>query len=195
MGGTWRFLSAVEGLGSAGMHRLFVALRPPEHVRDQLIDLMEGIGGARWQSEDQLHVTLRFIGEVDRHVANDVVAALGAIHHPAFELAVSGLGCFERGGKPHTLWAGVTPPEPVHLLHKKVDQAIARVGLPPERRAFHPHVTLARLNRATGPVHDFISRTGGVAIPPFTVDAFILYESQLTPAGAVYTEVERYRLD
>lgn len=176
------------------MHRLFVAIRPPASVRDALIDLMEGISGARWQSEDQLHLTLRFIGEVDRHVANDVVAALGTIHHPQFQLAVSGLGLFDRRGVPETIWAGVTPPEPVHALHNKVDQAVARIGLAPERRAFHPHITIARLKRTTGQLHDFLSRHGGAGTAPFEVDSFALYESQLTPDGAVYSEVERYRL-
>lgn len=176
------------------MHRLFVAIRPPEHVRDQLIDLMEGISGARWQGEDQLHLTLRFIGEVDRHVANDVVALLGAIHHPPFQIALNGLGIFDRRGVPETLWAGISPPEPVHVLHNKVDQAVARAGIAPERRAFHPHITIARLGRATGSVHDFLARAGGATSEPFEVASFGLYESQLTPDGAVYTQVERYRL-
>lgn len=177
------------------MHRLFAAIRPPEHIRDRLIDLMEGISGLRWQSEDQLHLTLRFIGEVDRHAANDVVAALGAIHHSPFELAINGLGLFDRRGVPATLWAGIAPHEPVRALHNKIDQAIARVGIAPEHRAFHPHVTLARLNRATGSVHGFLSRHGGIVMPPFQVGSFDLYESRLTPDGAVYTKVETYSLD
>lgn len=176
------------------MHRLFVAIRPPAPVRDTLIDLMEGVSGARWQSDEQLHLTLRFIGEVDRHVAQDVVAALDAIHHPPFRLSVSGLGLFDRRGMPQTLWAGVAPQEPVRALHNKVDQAVARVGLAPERRAFHPHITLARLSRGAGPVHDFLSRRGGTTGEAFEVDGFALYESELTPAGAIYSEVERYRL-
>ncbi len=176
------------------MHRLFVALRPPPEIRDFLADLMGGISGARWQDDDQLHLTLRFIGEVDRHVAKDIHAVLGSIRQPPFELAVSGLGLFDKGGVPHTIWAGVTPPEPVQALHKKVDQAILRVGIPPDQRAFHPHITLARLNRSAGPVHDFLARSGGVESQAFRVDAFGLFESQLTPAGAVYTQIESYPL-
>src|SRR3546814_1491418 len=68
------------------MHRLFVALEPPAAVRHQLLDLMGGIANARWQTEAQLHLTLRFIGEVDRHRAEDVAAALGGIHHRRFEI-------------------------------------------------------------------------------------------------------------
>ena len=176
------------------MHRLFVAIRPPEPVRDQLIDLMEGISGARWQADEQLHLTLRFIGEVDRHVANDVAAALSAIHHPRFRIAIDGLGTFGRRGRADTLWAGIAPHDDVAALHNKVNQALARAGIAPDRRAFHPHVTLARLGRATGSVHDYLTRYGGVSSAPFDVDDFALYESQLTPAGAIHTQVERYAM-
>ena len=175
------------------MHRLFVAIRPPDKVRDALLDLMGGISGARWQDDDQLHLTLRFIGEVDRHAADDVHAALGSIHHPRFELAISGLGMFDRRGVPEVVWAGVTPQEPVERLHKKVDQAIVRTGLEPERRAFHPHITLARLGRGAGSVEGFLG-SKGVSSEPFTVGSFSLVESHLTPERAVYTEVERYSL-
>ena len=176
------------------MHRLFVAIRPPSHVRDALLDLMGGISGARWQDDDQLHLTLRFLGEVDRHQAEDVHAALGSIHHPSFDLAVSGLGMFDRRGVPTTIWAGVSSPEPVHTLHKKIDQAMTRVGIEPDRRAFHPHITLARLGRDAGPTGGFLARSGTVRGKPFRVAAFSLFESRLTPEGAVYTELETYPL-
>src|SRR5687767_13940565 len=172
------------------MHRLFVAIRPPEPIRRQLLGAMGGISDARWQSEDQLHLTLRFIGEVDRHRAGDVHAALGAIHHPRFEIAVNGLGTFDRRGQPETVWAGVAPHEPLKALHKKVDQAIARVGVEPEQRAYLPHITLARLKRSSGSVRGLIEEAGGLRSEPFQVDRFALYESKLTPEGAVYTIVE-----
>src|SRR5919206_2815570 len=127
------------------MHRLFVAIRPPAPVRAQLLELMGGVAGARWLSDDQLHLTLRFIGEVDRHLARDIDAALSAVHHPRFELALNGLGAFERRGGPGTLWAGVAPEAPLRALHNKVDQALLRVGLEPDRRAYAPHLTIARL--------------------------------------------------
>ncbi len=176
------------------MHRLFVALRPPVNIREQLLDLMEGIAGARWQDEDQLHLTLRFIGEVHRHVADDVDTALRALHHPAFDLTLAGTGMFDRRGVPATLWAGVAPVGPVRALHNKVDQAMARAGLEPEHRAFHPHITLARLGRGAGPVDEFLARSGATASPPFRVDRMILFESRLSPGGAEHTPVEEYPL-
>ena len=177
------------------MHRLFVGIDPPPEIKDRLLDLMGGVAGARWQSEAQLHLTLRFIGEVDRHQAADVAAALESLHHPRFELALSGAGAFDRRGRVTALWAGVTPHEPVHTLHKKVDQAVARAGLPPDQRAYLPHITLARFGRDAGALHGFADRHGGLSSPPFAVDDFCLYESQLTRDGSVYTIVERYPLD
>jgi 2'-5' RNA ligase len=177
------------------MHRLFAAIRPPSAIRDLLTARMGGISGARWQDDDQLHLTLRFIGEVDRHVARDVHAALGSIRHPPFEIAVSGLGAFDKRGQTDNVWAGIAPQEPLNTLYKTVDRAMARVGLPPEQRAFLPHITLARLNRGAGPIDDFMAANAGFTSPPFRVDRFALFESRLTPEGAVYDEIESYWLN
>jgi 2'-5' RNA ligase len=177
------------------MQRLFVAIRPPVDVRERLLAAMGGVSGARWQSEDQLHLTLRFIGEVDRHTARDVDAALSGVHHPRFELALAGVGTFERRGEPVTIWAGVSPPDPVKALHNKVDQALSRAGLEPERRAYAPHITLARLPRGSGTVHGLLAGGGLLSSPPFAVAEFSLFESRLTPDGPVYTRLARYALD
>ena len=176
------------------MHRLFVAIRPPRAIRERLMAAMGGISGARWQSEDQLHLTLRFIGEVDRHLAADVHAALGGIRHPALRVALNGIGAFERRGQADTVWAGIAPHEPLKALHNKVDAALLRVGVAPDQRAFRPHITLARLKRSSGPVGNLLEQSGGLVSDPFTVDHFALYESTLTPDGAVYSIVERYPL-
>ena len=176
------------------MHRLFVAIRPPETVRALLLAAMGGIGGARWQTEDQIHLTLRFVGELDRHRAEDVAAALAGIHHPRFEIAINGIGAFERRGQPETVWAGVTPHEPLKTLHKKIDQAMVRVGIEPDQRAYLPHITLARLKRGSRSVRNLLEASGGLRSQPFPVDNFALFESQLTPDGAVYTAIETYAL-
>jgi 2'-5' RNA ligase len=176
------------------MHRLFVALRLPPPIRGQLLDLMGGVAGARWLPDDQLHLTLRFIGEVDRHQARDIDAALSSVHHPRFSIALNGLGAFERRGEPVTLWAGVAPHEPLRALHKKVDQALVRVGVEPDRRAYMPHITVARLPRGAGPVGSLVERSGGVRSPDFTIDDFRLYESRLSPDGPLYSTIERYSL-
>lgn len=175
-------------------HRLFVALRPPRAIRDQLIAAMHGISAARWQSDDQLHLTLRFIGEVDRHRAEDIAAALGGLHAPAITARLAGVGMFERRGRPHTVWAGIGPQEPVAALHRKVDQLLARVGVDPETRAFQPHITLARLGHAAGPVAPFLALHSDLASAPFAFGHVLLYESEMGHGGSRYHPVARYPL-
>lgn len=176
------------------MHRLFVAIRPPATIRSQLLHLMEGVRGARWQDDGQLHLTLRFIGEVDSRVAEDVAAALGAVRQRRFSVALDGVGQFGSRGRPNALWAGVRPHDALAHLHRKVDQALMRAGLEPERRAYLPHITLARFGRESGGLDAFLARHTGLSSDPFEVTDFALYESRLGHEGASYTIVERYDL-
>jgi len=176
------------------MHRLFVGLRPPPAVRAQLLALMGGVPGARWQSDAQLHVTLRFIGEVERPVAEDVALALSAVRFPPVEIALRGVGAFASRGRPNALWAGLRPHEPLAALHRKVDQALVRAGLEPERRAYLPHVTLARMSARAGAVDRFIEAHSALSSAPFTLDHFLLFESHLGHEAASYEPVERYPL-
>ena len=176
------------------MHRLFVAIRPPQNVRDLLIDAMDDSPDFRWQDEEQLHLTLRFAGEVDRPVANDLADALGRIRAEPFSLRIAGVGRFEQRNS-GALWAGVEPKEPVAALAARVERVCQSVGLEPERRAFHPHITLARWKgRRTREVESFIERRGGIASPPFEVDRFALFESRLSRHGAHYEEVASFPL-
>jgi 2'-5' RNA ligase len=176
------------------MHRLFVAIRPPEAIRDLLIDAMDDSPDFRWQDEDQLHLTLRFIGEVDRPVASDIAGALSRINSPAFELRIAGAGRFEQRNS-GALWAGVEPKAPVAALAAKVERACVQAGLEPEHRAFHPHITLARWKgRRSREVADFLDRRRGLASEPFPVTEFILFESRLSRHGAHYEEVANYGL-
>ncbi len=175
------------------MHRLFIAVRPPREIRERLLGTMGGVQNARWQSDDQLHLTLRFIGEVDRHQAEDIAATLGSVRHDPFAISLSGVGSFARHGK-GALWAGVAPQGELKALHKKLDQSLVRVGVSPESRAYHPHITTARLGRGSGPVALYIERWAGLNSEPFTVDRICLYESSLGSEGARYSVVERYHL-
>lgn len=179
------------------MHRLFVALRPPSAIRQTLLDTMEGVPGARWQDEDQLHLTVRFIGAVERPVAEDIAAALAAIHAPAPKVSLHGVGRFERAGRTEALWAGLAPHDALAALHRKVDQALVRAGLPPETRAYLPHITVARLSRgaqAEPEVARWIATHAGLASAPFTLPHLVLYESHLGRSGAGYEPVVRWPL-
>ena len=176
------------------MHRLFVAIRPPEAIRDLLIDAMEDSPELRWVGNEQLHLTLRFIGEVERPLADDIAVALSRIRSDPFELRVTGVGIFEQrsGG---ALWAGVQPKEPAAALAAKVERACVGAGLEPERRAFHPHITLARFNRHSAKAAQaFLERNRALASPPFAVADFILYESRLSRHGPHYESIADYPL-
>lgn len=176
------------------MHRLFVALRPPPPMRTYLLNRMGGMPGARWQTDEQLHLTLRFIGEVDRPQAEDIAAALGTITQPRPTIALQGTGVFDRKGKAHTLWAGVTRDDGLITLYQRINRALAGASAPPDDRAFTPHITLARLNSAAATVEPFLARTADLSSPPVTLDAFLLYESTLGHSGPVYEAVARYPL-
>lgn len=179
------------------MHRLFVALRPPPAIRRRLADTQEGIAGARWQDDEQLHLTLRFIGQIERPQAEDIAAALAQVHAAAPIVAIDGVGRFaSRDGD--ALWAGLAPHDALAHLHRKVDQACARAGLAPEGRAYLPHITLARLPRSLSgdpAVARWLERHGGLTSEPFALTHVILYESHLGRAGAHYEPVARWALD
>lgn len=176
------------------MHRLFVAIRPPEPVRDLLIDAMDDSTDFRWQDEEQLHLTLRFIGGVDRPFANDIADALSTLRAKQFDIQIEGLGRFEQrsGG---SLWAGIRPREPVAALALKIERICQEVGLDPEQRAFHPHITLARWKgRQSREVQEFLERKGGLSSMPFRIGEFILFKSHLSRHGARYEEIASYAL-
>lgn len=175
-------------------HRLFVAIRPPASVRDTLIDAMEGVEGARWQDEDALHLTLRFVGEVETPAANDLAGQLARIDWSPFKLRVAGAGTFERKGSPHTLWARVPPADALEGLRQKVERACELAGLGRETRRFTPHITLARLNRSAGAIGGWLAARGNLAAGPWRVEDFVLYESHLGHEGAHYEAVEVYPL-
>ncbi|URW77006.1 RNA 2',3'-cyclic phosphodiesterase [Sphingomonas donggukensis] len=176
------------------MPRLFVGLRPPRPLRAIASATMAGVAGARWQEDAQLHVTLRFIGEVDGARAADIADVLATIRAPALALALalSGVGLFDRRGRPTALWAGVTAREAVTALHRKVDAVLMRIGIAPDHRAFLPHMTLARLNAGSGPVDRWIADHAALASAEVAIDDVRLFESRLGKGGASYTTVARY---
>lgn len=177
------------------MIRLFVALALPDSVAETLVLLQGGVPGARWSRREQLHLTLRFIGEVDGRDAAAIHDALASIRAPRFSLELKGVGAF--GGKnPRALWAGVRDDIAVAHLQRKIESALQRIGLPAEERKFSAHITLARLRAAP---HDrvitFLATHALYSSPPFDVNTFILYSSILTPNGSLYRPEHAYPLE
>lgn len=157
--------------------RLFAAIALPDHVAERLMPLMKGVPGAIWRPRENLHLTLRFFGEVAEPVADDIDAALAEIASPPFELRLKGAGAF-GGADPRALYIGAAESAPLKKLAADCERAARRSGLKPEGRKFTAHVTIAYLNGAPlERVHAFESRLGLFEAPPFQVESFGLYSS------------------
>jgi len=177
------------------MVRLFVAIDLPETVRERLGALCSGVPGARWVDPANLHLTLRFIGEVDNRMADEIDAALSDVRMSPFDLWMRDVGVFGRGQKVRTLWAGVEPSESLMRLQGKVENAVCAAGAGHETRKFTPHVTLARLREASASrLQRFLSDSSGFAAGPISVDRFVLYSSFLSSSGAIHTPEAVYPL-
>ncbi len=178
------------------MLRLFVGLRLPDAVRARLAILRAGLPGARWVEPHNMHLTLRFIGEVDEDVAAEIDVRLGAIVAEAFDLELAGLGTFGEGAKARALWAGVgAAVASLSHLQAKVDSAVVRAGLPPEARKFSPHVTLARLTRPPpARLLNYIAGNNLFRAGPFPVTQFTLFESRPGNESPVYIPHLNYQL-
>ncbi len=175
--------------------RLFVALGLPEAVSAQLIGLIGGIPGARWVPPENYHLTLRFIGEVEPWRAEEVDEALAGIRARPFDLVLNGLGLFEKAGRINALWVGIERSEALLRLQAKVETALQRVGLDPERRRFAPHVTLARTDRAPpDKLISFVQTHNLFRAPVMRVEEFCLFSSKLGKEQAVYVPEVAYPL-
>jgi 2'-5' RNA ligase len=176
--------------------RLFVALDLPWPVRQRLASLaVSGIPGAKWVPPENYHMTLRFIGEAPRHLAEEIDHALAALKARGFALTLKGVGTFAKGGRPTTLWVGAERNPQLDHLRGKIETALQRVGLDPERKRFNPHVTLARLdNPAEAKLAAFVQAHNLFRSKPVPMEHFTLFSSQLGKEQAIYTAEVEYAL-
>lgn len=177
------------------MIRLFVGIELPETVRERLAGLSGGIPGARWVRPENMHLTVRFIGEVEHGMADDIDAALMRLQAPRFDLTLDGAGFFGKASAARTLWVGVRKCEALMRLQAKVEIAMQRLGLPAEERKYAPHITLARLRGVPAArLLRFVEANGHFLAGPIPVERFVLFSSALGNAGSVYTAEARYPL-
>jgi 2'-5' RNA ligase len=175
--------------------RLFVALDLPWELRAPLRGLSRGLPGARWVPEDNLHLTLRFIGELPPHRAEEVDLALATLRGKRFPLTLTGVGTLNRGGREVALWAGVERNPALEHLQSKIETALQRAGLQAERRRFQPHVTLARLDGCVeAKLAGYVQANNLFRAGPVDIDAFTLFSSQLGKEASVYTAEVAYPL-
>ena len=178
------------------MIRLFVGIALTEDVRQPLAALCAGLPRAKWVAPDSLHITVRFIGEVDEGVAQDIHDRLAEVQAKGFAVTLAGVGSFGSDRHPHTLWVGADRSDELAHLHDKIESAVVRAGLPPEARKFQPHLTLARFRQSPGPrLGAFLTHHALLRLPPMVVPRFTLFSSRLGRGGAVYSAEAEYPLE
>ena len=181
---------------AAATERLFIALTLPDAVRDTLAGEAQPLPGVTWTRPEQLHVTLRFLGDVPAEQVDGIVTRLASIRVAPFILPVENVGTFPPNRPPHVLWIGVGSGHPrLFQLRQRLDDALLSAGLQLDVRTFHPHITLARCaETAAKPIAHWLHTHRDFAAPPFRIETFDLYSSVLNPTGAVHTLKRRFSL-
>jgi RNA 2',3'-cyclic 3'-phosphodiesterase len=176
--------------------RLFVALTLPSVVRETLASLTQPLPGVTWTNVDQLHVTMRFLGDVPVEIIEPMIVRLKRVQVAPFILPLEGIGTFPPNRPPRVLWIGVGSGHPrLFQLRQRLDDALIAAGLQLDVRMFHPHVTLARCTENAAPaIAHWTHVHRNATPPPFRVAAFDLYQSELQPSGAIHTLKQRFPL-
>lgn len=182
------------------MPRLFVAIDLPAPLKDQLSALTTRIDGVRWTETENLHLTLRFIGDVPQETAEAIQAALSDVHSPPFSLQLNGVGTFPANPRkpPRIVWAGLSNPPAVQSLHEKIEKTVSDLGPTPDNRPYTPHITLGRVKSADdgtiSAIRQFLERNAAFHSEAFVPVEFHLIESQLSSSGPKYVSLARYPL-
>ena len=192
--------------------RLFVALDIEEGIRKQIGSFMQQVRAlapdVRWVPPESLHVTLKFIGERPDAEVKRIEEALGLICHPGFQVCFRGCGFFPTPRAARVFWIGIEAEAALASLAGGIESALGKLGIPEDKRAFSPHLTLARVGSGAparqhgdGPNRRFFGLQQHLAQSPppdfgtMTAREFFLYRSQLSSQGARYTRIARFRLD
>ena len=176
--------------------RLFIAIELSAQYKKALGELRTAIPGARWVAAEQIHLTLAFLGEVDEDTAGRMIAGLTRIEAAEFELILTGTGCFPSRQRPRVVWIGVRQEPGLLDLATKVHETVCACGIPLEERPFSPHLTLARLRiPASKELGNFLDQQPKFNLKPFFVKEFTLFQSKLSPQGAVHIPLKSFTLD
>jgi 2'-5' RNA ligase len=174
------------------MPRLFTALEIPASIRTHLSLLRAPLSGAKWVEPEDMHITLRFAGDIDDRTADEFAGLLAEISAVPFPVSIQGVGSF-GGRDPRVLWAGVEAGEPLAALYRANERAARAVGLEADPRTFKPHVTLARMRGARHQaVARFLQEQGGLRMQSFTAARFVLLSARPGSGGAPYAIEAEY---
>jgi 2'-5' RNA ligase len=176
------------------MPRLFTGIEIPADIADRLSTLRGGLPNARWIDRDNYHLTLRFIGDVDMRVAEDVAESLDRVRRAALDLRLNGVSALGTK-RPHAIVAMAEPTPALLELQAEHERILQRIGLPPEGRKYTPHVTLARLRHGhPRDIAEYLTLRGGFFARPFAVERFVLFSSRDSIGGGPYIVEETYDL-
>jgi RNA 2',3'-cyclic 3'-phosphodiesterase len=196
--------------------RIFIGIDLDPEVRARIERFLEDVEGfapdARWMRPESLHITLKFIGEQPPERVEAIIERLRRVESRAFEIRAGGYGFFPTAKAPRVFWIGVHAGPQLAELAESIDIATAELGIPREDRPYSPHLTLARAGagrrlgsakgrKADGPNAIFavlekrLAAIGEVDFGTMTANEFILYQSQLSPAGSKYTKLQRFALN
>jgi RNA 2',3'-cyclic 3'-phosphodiesterase len=182
--------------------RLFTGLDLPPEVMGRLADLLQRLRPAApiaWSPAENLHITTKFIGEWPEERLDELQAALAAVSAAPearpIGVHIGGLGFYPNARSPRVFWCGVEAPG-IAELAARTDAATARLGIQSEKRAYSPHLTLARIREQTNlrTLHQRIEAMGTVDIGSFEARSFFLYRSQLRRTGSLYTKLAEFSL-
>jgi 2'-5' RNA ligase len=177
------------------MPRLFTALEIPASLRTRLSLMRAPLGGAKWVEPENMHITLRFAGDIDGRTADEFADQLAAFTAEPFAVSIAGAGAF-GGRDPRVLWAGVEASPPLEALYRANERAARAAGLEADGRAFRPHVTLARMRGVRhGVVARFLEENGDLRMEPFTVTRFVLLSARPGSGGPPYGIEAAYPFD
>ncbi|MTH98200.1 RNA 2',3'-cyclic phosphodiesterase [Roseibium sp. RKSG952] len=177
------------------MPRLFTGLEIPSQTGLMLSMLRGGLRGARWIDPENFHITLRFIGDIDDRTADEIADALDRVRRRTVEIRINGLGSFGNGKQPHAVWARVEPTPQLAELQAEQERIIQRLNLPPERRKYTPHVTIARCRTSSNAdVAKWLAERGDFQAPPFIAGRFVLFSAKASVGGGPYLVEEAYPL-
>jgi RNA 2',3'-cyclic 3'-phosphodiesterase len=181
------------------MARLFVAVDIDERARSAIAEISRGLahhlrrepgaGRITWVRPEHLHLTVRFLGEVEQRRIDPLQGAfIEPLTTADFDLSFQGLGMFPAAGRPRVVWLGIRDGRPeLERLGREVDERLRAAGVAPEDRSFRAHLTLGRFRNATRRPAIDAADVGTPAIGPCRIDRVTLYESQLSTAGPRYT--------
>ncbi len=179
------------------MIRLFIALNIPDDVKSKLIELRNSVAGSnyKWESKEKLHLTLKFIGDIQDDLLNPIISEINFIQNfSAFDCAVTNFGFFFRDNKPNILWAGLKIDESIYELVDKIEASLEKFSIKREKRKFHPHLTLLRIKNDPG--KNFVNSFKNFTFEPlvFTANSISLFKSELFPQGSKYFEIKNFNL-